>query len=372
MQLDSGGGALEHVFKLVRAMAGGSVLPVDLCLSLIEGSGPSALQAALSGLDSDDFEYAVACAYTILMPASRRKELGAYFTRPVLVRHLVRRLEDAGLDYGRHTIHDPAAGGAAFIVPLVRRVVASLRRAGHGRGEIRRRIAEQLSGLEIEPGLAEVANALVGRALAREGLAWGQSSLSLVKLGDSLTTTVRKVDAIVGNPPFGKVGAIAQRTWAASFSDILGGQLNLYAMFLRRSLDLVADGGLIGFVLPTSFYAGPEFRTLREAVVSRADVLSLDLIDQRVGEFLDVMQDACFLVLRRRDNAATAVQSQPSRCSLVGKNGSTTPIGAFTPGPNGAPWVLPDKEPTPIGGHTLACKFAGNSDPLRGVFRVQN
>lgn len=347
---------LRKAFQLARSIrrAAPDVDPTSVCLDLIAGTGPARLQNAVLAFESDAFDYVVASIYTLLLPEERRKELGAYFTPPHLVRHLLRRLNEHGLDCARHSIHDPAAGGAAFVVPLVRDTARLLLLAGAAEEELAAVLAKRLSGMELDAGLATVANALVRRTLASEFGVVADEDFRLIRIGDSLTEDVSRSDAVVGNPPYAKVGARKQRNWAKIFGDILGGQLNLYAMFLRRSMDQVLPGGLVGFVVPTSFLHGPEFRTLRVALLSRADLLRVDLIEKRTDMFLDVVQDACCVVFRRHVEAIATRDASPADCAILGVDGVPEAQGQFIPRCDGSPWVLPSSGETAVGGHVLA------------------
>src|SRR5262249_34239695 len=121
--------------------------------------------------------------------------------------------------------------------------------------------------------------------------------------------------------------------------------LNLYAMFVRRALEEVPPGGLVGYVIPASFLGGPEFQRFRCRILQLAEVLAVDLIEQRSGVFLGAIQDTCFLVLRRREPElahpcmARAASGTLSVTGVFRKNG-TAEIHA-----DGLAWRLPGVEP---------------------------
>ena len=348
-------GGLKEVFSLARRLRRDmpSVDPASTCLALVEERGPEELQRSLSGLVGDERDHAIASVYTLLLPEGKRKQLGAYFTPPHLVRHLLARLEEHGLDLTAQSVHDPAAGGAAFVVPLVRMLAARLQADGVPSSGILTSLQARLSGMELDHGLAQLSNALVRKILLDEFGIKSPAAFSLVRQGDSLVGRAAVADVIVGNPPYAKVGAAGQREWAPRFPDILGGQLNLYSMFLRRSMDMVRPGGLVGFVVPTSFLQGPEFRTLRIALLERADLLCLDLIDKRSGVFLDVTQDACFVVFRRHSESEN-VEARDTPCAVLHPDGLCESRGRFAPLRDGSPWRLPSGESLSVGGHVLA------------------
>ena len=71
-----------------------------------------------------------------------------------LVDHLVSRLTACGMDPVEHRLRDPAAGGAAFLVPLARIKMAAWRKWGLDDAEIARRLRVHLVGRDIESELA--------------------------------------------------------------------------------------------------------------------------------------------------------------------------------------------------------------------------
>lgn len=324
--------------------------PLVLCLQLIQGGGPQVAQDALATLSPAWRDHAIASVYAVLMPEGRRKRLGAYFTPPHLVNHLVERLKAFGLDLRQDRVRDPAAGGAAFLVPLARRKVALWQEAGEKDRKIVELLSTQLRGGEIDQGLAQLANALLKRMLTDEfGIARDLvDDLEIVVTGDSLgdsSAVLPKIDHEIGNPPYLRLPRSLEPARQAEFDDISNGRLNLYAMFLRRALDHVPPGGLVGYVIPASFLGGPEFRAFRAKIVQLAEVLVVDLIEKRSDVFLDATQDACFVVLRRRTSPLADNVDLTASSGLLEGNGTFRALGKATIQRGGAPWRLPGAEP---------------------------
>ena len=332
---------LDIVLRHYRPL-GGLISPKDECFRLIEGKGPEVVQVALDGMPSEWADHAIASAYAVLMPHSRRKALGIYFTPPHLVRHLLWRMTTLGLDISRQCIRDPAAGGAAFLVPLARRMVAAWRAEGLTNGAVLTMLRRRLVGLEIDRDLAEIANALVRRMLVREYRFRPSAvrGLAVVRIEDALSRRFGDPpEHEVGNPPYRRLSADEHAAMRERFGDIASGRLNLYAMFIRRAITEVPLGGLVGHIVPASFLGGSEFAAFRRRMLELADVLVVDLIDQRSQVFLDATQDACFIVLRRR---AAEVRGQDGWASsgLLRADGRFTPIGKIRLGGDGSPWHL--------------------------------
>ncbi len=338
------GAILERIFAHYRNIKERPA-PTTECLRLIGGRGPADVEAQLARLPPEWADHAVACVYALLMPHERRKRLGVYFTPPHLVEHLLRRMCALGLDPARHRIEDRSAGGAAFLVPLARKMTSNWTSQRVASREIVARLRARLRGREVDPGLATVANALLRRMLVREfGIDLAHvKDLSLVRVGDGLSTGAKDVsDHELGNPPYLRLDAKAQCRWRKHFPDIVSGRLNLYAMFVRRALDEVPARGLIGYVVPASFLGGPEFAAFRRRVLRLAEVLVVDVIEKRSNVFLDAVQDACFVVLRRRPRPLENVPTSQASSGLLRHSGEfvENELGALLPA-DGTPWSLP-------------------------------
>ena len=323
---------------------GGTVDPLAICLGLLNSATPKAVAVALAAMTPEWRDHAIACVYALLMPHERRKRLGAYFTPPHVVDHLIGRIAALGVDLAEGNFHDPAAGGAAFIVPLARRMTALWRAAGLRRAAIPKRLAARLTGMEIDPSLAALANALIRNMLVREHrfTEASVSGLVLIRTGDSLVgdREVAVGSHEIGNPPYRRLSAAEHGDAVRRFADITSGRMNLYSMFVRAGLGNAPIGGIVAHVVPASFLSGPEFRAFRKCVLQLADVEVLDLVEARESVFLDALQDACFLILRRRDperadsTRITSTGVFRSDGSLTAKHGTLLPA-------DGSPWPLP-------------------------------
>ena len=338
--------ALNKFFATYRKKKVGATGALRKCLGLIRREAPRDLLKLLEDLPPAWADHAVASVYAALIPAERRKRLGAYFTPPHLVDHLLSRLGDCGMNPVEHRLRDPAAGGAAFLVPLARIKVAAWRNEGLPDREIVSRLRSHLVGREIEPGLAAIANALVRRMLIHEFDVSPKfaSKLRLIQVGDSLDPNFCSGDLIdheVGNPPFFRLGGTDLRLSRPIFGEIAAGRANLYALFVRRAVEEVPVGGLVGYVIPASFLGGPEFAPFRKRVLQLAEVLVIDLVEKRSYVFLDAKQDACFVVLRRRQRAIVEPNASQAKSGVFRRDGEFSSTGVAQIEPDGAPWRLP-------------------------------
>jgi adenine-specific DNA-methyltransferase len=313
-------------------------------LALLGPNAPREVAGLLAGLDPIWSDHAVASVYAALMGKSRRKALGAYFTPPGLVRYLLNRAQEFGVDLSTGRLRDPAAGGAAFIVPIAREMVLGWRDDKLDDATIVTRLAARLTGREIDPGLAALANALLRRCLIKEhaldpALA---NTLNVISEGDTLVVNEDQgADHEIGNPPFLRLAAKEEPPNADRFDDINSGRLNLYSIFVRRGIAALPSGGVLAYIIPASFIGGPEFNRFRLRIRQLAEVLAVDMIDGRSRVFMDVVQDTCVLVLRKRATELVQIEETVAASNSVGGDGALNKTGVVALPAGDGPWVLP-------------------------------
>jgi adenine-specific DNA-methyltransferase len=334
---------LRHIASTLKR---GRMTPLQICEAIIEKRlVNSAARAFFSGLPSDERHYWIASLYALLMPATRRRRLAAYFTPPHLARYAIDALVEAGIEPGRHRILDPASGGAAFLVPLAEQIATRGRQRGTRAKLILQAINDTLRGVEIDAGLAKLSQALLTDLLDAEIETTGIELDGLVSRADTLKLDRpdRLYDAIIGNPPYGRIlrPTDALRT---HFSPVISdGYVNLYALFVEQALRWVRPGGVICLIIPTSFVGGPYFAALRERILEKTSVLRLDLIDKRSDVFLDVLYDLCVLVLRRKEGPAIPTVAKTSLL-LIDEPRRDLGTLELPSRPSGHIWALPNGE----------------------------
>ncbi|MGD9715274.1 MAG: class I SAM-dependent DNA methyltransferase [Thermomicrobiales bacterium] len=279
------------------------------------------------------------------MPSARRRRLAAYFTPPHLAHHAIDVLIEAGIQPGRHHILDPASGGAAFLVPLAARIAAEDRRLGALPSTILKRIGATLHGIEIDPGLANLSQALLADLLRAEIDTSGLEFNGLIQRANTLQLEPPEClyDAVIGNPPYGRILRPSNTLLKRYRAVISDGYVNLYALFVEQALQWVRPGGIICLIIPMSFVGGPYFASLRKRILETASVLRLDPIDKRSDVFLDVLYDLCVITLRRAE-----IPSRPAvaRCSLLLVDKPPRDLGnlELPLQPDSRVWALPDSQ----------------------------
>ena len=296
---------------------------------------------AAAGLDVLDAGYAIGVLYTALMPDRFRARLGAYYTPPALCERLLDMATEAGVDWASARVLDPACGGGAFLAPVARRMVESLKDcdARVALESIQRR----LHGFEQDPFAAWMSQVFVDAALGDLCGEAGARLRPVVRVCDSLEQAPagEGFDLVVGNPPYGRITLSPELR--RKFRRSLFGHANLYGVFTDLALRFTRPGGVIAYVTPTSFLSGEYFKALRGLLGREASPTSIDFIGERKGVFADVLQETLLAAYRRGgDRGAGKVHFISARPdgSIERKT-----AGAFhLPENLDEPWLMPRTE----------------------------
>ncbi len=188
-----------------------------------------------------------------------RKAQGSFFTPDYLVDFVVKYtlqplLQGLALEQVcKLRIIDPSCGGGAFLLGALRYLEAHAVASGSAAGPaLRRRLCKTLVGVDLDPSAIEVTRAAL--RLAVGGKSTRPLSLSLL-VGDALLpeTKVGRIDAIVGNPPWGQKGLHIESSTRARYKELFAtaqGVWDPFKFFVERCHQLLEPGGRWGLVLP--------------------------------------------------------------------------------------------------------------------------
>lgn len=298
--------------------------------------------AWLSEEPFNEAAYWLATAYAILVGDKLRTERALYFTPPRLADRVIDKLVEQGASLTTQHWHDPACGGAAFLVPIAQRMAAALSATGLSPSRQLDHIERHLSGNDLDPVLLEISREFLRMALSEPlAIAGGDLSLRLFK-GDGLTSSAIEAlqpDVLACNPPYRKLKATEFDRYRKAHSDVVEGQPNIYGLFINRTLQLAKQGGLVGLITPTSFLSGRSFSKLRMKILTHGDTLHVDMLSDRNAMFIDVEQETAITVLRAR--ACSKVVDSKTSVSVLKPDGEFEDVGEFLLPNSGRPWPIP-------------------------------
>lgn len=289
--------------------------------------------------------YWLSSAYALLLDESQRKQLAMYFTPPSLTGRLLDDLTSAGVDFQRRTFFDPACGGAAFLVPIAQRMRAKLLTAGVKPRQVLDHIATHVYGADMDPTLCELSRHFLLMVLHKEIQTTRYVPSLKIACADSLLALTQgfgTMDVVTCNPPYRKMSAAETSLYRGHYSTVIEAQPNLYSLFIALCVKLMKPGGTCALVTPTSFLSGQNFSGLRTLLLHETRVINIGMVSDRLGVFMDVMQETALTLLQR--NPVADRSNASANISVVSRDGNYLNVGTCALPNSGAAWPIPRTE----------------------------
>lgn len=260
--------------------------------------------------------------YLESIPVDQRRRVGQVYT-PLYLAEFI--LDRAG--YGWHSsiegrmLLDPACGAGVFLVAAVRILVARLQSQGvdlssnAGRALVLRRVTQNLYGVDTDATACELTRAsvrdevsrLIGAPVPRLFFQTNvvRSDFLLSFRNNRLRRRRRSgIDFVVGNPPYVSTTRItpAYKERLRRRFQTASGRLDLYTLFIERSLALLNRGGRLAFITPNKFLVSVTSRPLRALLLGEGAVHTIvNFRSHRVFEGAATVP--CILVFERGGTA---------------------------------------------------------------------
>jgi hypothetical protein len=256
-----------------------------------------------------------------LFPPERREltleERGAIYTKEWVVDLI---LDLAGFtsdqDLAAARTVEPACGEGSFLVPMVRRFVASCRRFGRALDGC----WDAIVAFELDGPTAAVARQSVSDALTAEGVQRDQAvalATAWIQTGDYLGSLSRlpQADFVIGNPPYVRLENLPDNVLAfyrASYSTMKG-RADLYVGFFEAALRQLAPGGVCAFICADRWMLNQYGATLRDLVTSDFSLQTIVEMHEAEGFLSDVSAYPAITVIRRSDQREVVVARADSQ-----------------------------------------------------------
>jgi adenine-specific DNA-methyltransferase len=263
------------------------------------------LGTALAKLHVEDAAYEVGQLYTMFLPKDLRARRGIFYTPPALARRLIDKASNAGTNWEKAQIIDPACGGGAFLVPAALQIIRSLE--GASPAMVARNLQTRLEGWEIGQYSSWLTRFFIEVAAAPITAQTGKLIDPNIRTIDSLQCSEEefsRFDLVIGNPPFGRKRLEAETR--ARYSRSLYGHANLYGIFTELAVRLARQGGIVAYLTPASFLAGEYFKNLRRLLWEESPPVSLDFVESRKGVFDGVLQETVLATYRKHRKKSSA------------------------------------------------------------------
>ncbi len=243
-----------------------------------------------------------------------RSALGKFYTPPAFIEHILdhtldRALKTTSIEELR--VLEPSCGSGDFAVPLLDRLAAAWVEHGADPLTARRHALERnLFAIDWDPVAVVVtrirllahaidayreAGDLPAPRVLHENALWdaveapalGPTTLDLPlddparpgppRLDDAggLLASRSPFHVIVGNPPYGAHLEPGEKRWLRSRYRLASGRFDTAALFVERSLELLAKGGHLGFVMPHSLVRSGAYGAARRMLTTRLALTTL-------------------------------------------------------------------------------------------------
>jgi len=223
--------------------------------------------------------------FALALGAHRRRSAGLYYTPPAVAAEVVALALRHGSSRSPLRVLDPCAGAGAFLCAAAAAAPGA-----------------ELCGVDLHAEALRAARAAL--ALARTGAS--------LRRADSLRAALPSADLVVGNPPYGHVADPAERAFLLRRLPALrGGEIDRYAAFLLRSLELLRPGGTAALLVPDTWMTNARSGPLREAVLDAADVAAVCDLGKPFAAAKDTRVQAVVLVRR------TATRHRPRAARVL-------------------------------------------------------
>lgn len=241
----------------------------------------------------------------------KRKSQGIYYTPTYIVDYIVqntlaKKLAEVGSarELKSISVLDPACGSGSFLVKALETLnekYKELRYAGdeYTKIEILNRnifgvdldqqaveIAQlnlMLKTLEIKSELPHIANIKCGNSLVDDpkiagefAFDWKAEFPEIMKSGG--------FDVIIGNPPYVSIIGISidDRKMFEKIFQSATGRFDIFMLFIEKSVTLLKNGGILGFIIPNKFLTNDQSQELRQYLLKNGKISSILFLPEQV------------------------------------------------------------------------------------------
>jgi len=282
---------------------------------------------------------------------------GAVYTKPEVVDFIL-DLASARYSCDLTSIRflEPSFGGGDFLVPLLKRILASWR-IKHGESPSASDIEDSLVGFELHTETFLRTKGLICNALIEEGFTHADSKYLSDKwlFNDDflLADPDKEFNIVVGNPPYVRqelIPAPLLREYRLRFHTFYD-RADIYIPFIEKSLSSLAPSGILGFICADRWmknkYGGPLRKMISESFHFK---IYVDMVRTQAFQE-DVCAYPAITIITRDRPSITRIARNPSLSNealrqitdqLISEesNQSLAPVEFTKLAPSTSPWLL--------------------------------
>ena len=114
----------------------------------------------------------------------------------------------------------------------------------------------------------------------------------------------KKFDIVIGNPPYFNIKSHDVLKDSPDFKKLSNGVVNAASLFLKRGIDLLAENGYLGFIIPKSFLIVVSWSPIRDFILENSliSVCDVSMAFEEVG-----LEQVIIIVRKRNEYAKTKI-----------------------------------------------------------------
>lgn len=270
----------------------------------------------------------------------KRKEHGIYYTPRFIVDYIVKNTLGEKLketksigDIKKLKVLDPACGSGSFLTKALETINEKYKDFGNPGNQYTKAeiLSENIFGVDLDSQAVELAklNLLLDTLDEKAKL----PTIENVKVGNSLISGDEKelkgyfgkdwkekkpfnweekfpqvfaqggFDVIIGNPPYVRVDTldIAEKNyWNEKFKTSTG-KYDLYYLFIEKSLNLLKNDGILGFIVPNKFCVADSANELREFIFNVSSYCNFFSVS-KIEVFKSASNYPVVIIIRKGNN----------------------------------------------------------------------
>ena len=232
------------------------------------------------------------------MITSEKKRHGVVYTpEPIVSLILDNVLPSQEGELADAVICDPACGDGAFLASVAQRALTRLQR------DDALTVLRRMTGYDIDQDAIALCRSRLDRVLSdwypEERIEWRLRQRNALDK-KAFRGDFGRFTHVVGNPPYVRVQHLEQsgRSRIAGQWSVIRGATDLYLVFYELGLDLLREGGVLGYISPSSWLRSDSGSTLRRMLVTKHAVKKIiDFAEHQV--FDDATTYTAIAVIRK-------------------------------------------------------------------------
>ena len=158
----------------------------------------------------------------------------------------------------------------------------------------------------------------------------GNTLLNQTKEKDKKFIFEMKFDYLFGNPPYSKnINQEDKKKYLSIYRDSIGGHPNLCTLFIHKSIDMLAENGVLGYLVAAPYISAYYNRRLRKMIAEKTTLLEVLRFEDRKKVIEGILQELSIIIFKKKkptkDYTLTVAMTEDSQ-SLLQNNLNKTKV----------------------------------------------